>query len=82
MFVERGKLRELMSEAAQFDAFRIDPELLIWRYHVREDVQSSEGAELPTFVLFTSGFVPYAATPQYNLSRWNYGNYGPGVTLH
>lgn len=82
VFVERGKLRELMSEAAQFDAFRIDPELLIWRYHVREDVQSSGGVELPAFVLFTSGFVPYAATPQYNLSRWNYGSYGPGVTLH
>jgi hypothetical protein len=81
LFVEGGTLPNLVSEATRFDSLRIDTESLIWRYHIREDVQSGEGEE-PSFVVFTSTFVPHAADPQYNLARWDYANYGPGVALH
>lgn len=80
LYVERETLQDLVSEATQFDSFRTDTEQLVWRYRVREDVQS--GDENSSFVVFTSGFVPHAAEPQYNLSRWGYANYGPGVAVH
>jgi hypothetical protein len=80
LYVERETLHDLVSEATQFDSFRTDTEQLVWRYRVREDVQSG-GDENSSFVVFTSGFVPHAAEPQYNLSRFGYANYGPGVAL-
>lgn len=81
LYVERETLQDLVGEATQFDSFRTDTEQLVWRYRVREDVQSG-GDENSSFVVFTSGFVPHAAEPQYNLSRWGYANYGPGVAVH
>jgi hypothetical protein len=80
LFLEGAKLRGLMATAPDFDAFRIQSDVLIWRYHVREDVQSGDADE-PSYLVFANGFVPFAAEPQYNLSRWNYANYGPGIAL-
>ncbi len=81
LFVEGETIRHLVDHATRFDAFRTDTEQLIWRYHVREDVQSGREQQ-PSFVAFTSGFVPDIADPQYNLSRWGYATYGPGVVAH
>jgi hypothetical protein len=80
LYVEGTTLRNLVSEATQFDSFRTDTNQLVWRYRVREDVQSGDDKH-PSFVAFTSGFVPHAAEPQYNLSRFGYATYGPGVAL-
>ncbi|MFB6247924.1 MAG: hypothetical protein ABEL97_05070 [Salinibacter sp.] len=80
LYVEGTTLRSLVTEATQFDSFRTDTDQLVWRYRVREDVQSGDDQH-PSFVVFTSGFVPHAAEPQYNLSRFGYANYGPGVAL-
>lgn len=80
LFVEGRELRSLMAEATRVDASRVDPDLLVWRYLVREDVQSAAGED-PSFVVFTSGFVPHAAEPQYNRSRWGYATYGPAVAV-
>ena len=81
LHIEGATLRDLMSEATRVDPFRTDTEQLVWRYRVREDMQSSRGEDPSSFVVFTSGFVPHAAEPQYNLSRFGYANYGPGVAV-
>jgi hypothetical protein len=77
LFVEGGTLRSLLYEASRYDALRMHPDRLLWQYHVREDVQARGGS--PSFVMFSNGFVPEAADPQYNRSRWDYANYGPVV---
>lgn len=82
LFIEGDTLRHLMSRASRFSSFRVSTEQLVWRYKVRQDVQSGGRDDQPSFVAFTSGFVPHGAEPQYNLSRWGYANYGPGVAVH
>jgi hypothetical protein len=31
------------------------------------------------YLVFASGTLPFAGETQYDLARWNYGNFGPGV---
>ena len=51
---------------------------LLWLYLVRENVQASAGplgtAARP-YLVFASGFLPYVANAQYDLSRWGFANY-------
>jgi hypothetical protein len=37
------------------------------------------GAPPQMYVVFTSGHLPFMGDAQYDLSRWDYSNYGPIV---
>lgn len=78
-FIEGEILQGLMEDALRYKSFRVDSDRLTWRYRVREDVQTEGEDDAASFLVFTSGALPYAADPQYNLSRWDYANFGPGV---
>jgi len=82
VFMEGIKLRGLLAESLSYDP--IDLEIkrdsaskeLIWLYRVR---QNYEATNKKKYSVFCSGYIPFRGEAQYDLSRWDYSNYGPGV---
>jgi hypothetical protein len=86
VFIEGVKLRDLLRQSFFYDPMEIGPEKreLIWLYWVRENMSFFEknlekSIKSETYLVFSSGYIPFRGEAQYNLSRWNYSHYGPGV---
>jgi hypothetical protein len=75
-FVEGQKLRSIVLQAFESSPIDLGSDELIWRYVVRENQQQAVGKPQPQpYVVFTNGFVPYAADAQFDLSHWDYASY-------
>jgi hypothetical protein len=49
---------------------------LIWLYRVRQNRQATDvDPSVPVFLVFTTGYVPYAANARFNLAYWDFANY-------
>jgi len=60
-----------------------ESEQLWWLYGIRENaaLPGTGGNAVTHYLVFASGYIPYAGEAQYNLSRWNFSNYSPGVSF-
>jgi hypothetical protein len=82
VFMEGMKARRLISASFSYPAIDLEEKELIWLYRVRENMQFFEDngeKQGQAYLVFSSGYIPFRGEAQYDLSRFDYGNYGPGV---
>ena len=75
--IEAARVEPLIRQALVYAP--VDPTSgnLIWLYQVHENLDPGSTLSEPgdPYLLFTSGFVPYAGDAEYALAYWNYANY-------
>jgi hypothetical protein len=76
-FVEGARLDALVRGALAFAPITLESEQLIWLYEVHENRDSNVWTTAPggPYVVFASGYVPYAADAQFDLSHFDYANF-------
>ncbi len=83
VFIEGIKLRHLIGASFSYAPIELENEELIWLYRVRQNMQFIEDYPLNkegrVYLVFSSGYIPFRGEAQYDLSRFDYSNYGPGV---
>jgi hypothetical protein len=75
--VEGARTEALLRAALGFQPIDLSSGELIWLYEVRENrdpALAGAGFARP-YVLFTNGFVPYAANAQCDLAHWDFANF-------
>ena len=82
VFIEGIKLRDLVQQSFSFEPMDVKEKELIWLYQVRQNMRKVE--QKPTvggqaYLVFSSGYIPFRGEAQYDLSRYDYSNYSPGV---
>jgi hypothetical protein len=78
MVLEGAKVPPLLRRSFQFPPIVPASRELIWLYEVRENRDPgawTAGAPGGPYLLFTTGFMRYAAQPQFDLSRWDYADF-------
>lgn len=82
VFIEGVKLQPLIRSSFSYTPIDLSTKELIWLYLVRENRQEIDKKSLkPTqsYLVFANGYIPYQGDAQFDLSRWDYSNYGPGI---
>jgi hypothetical protein len=78
-FIEGARLESLLEDSLRYAPIDLNhDQQMIWLYMIRENLQAASSgiANAPApALLFTSGYVPYQAEPQFNLSHWNFANF-------
>jgi len=82
VFIEGIKLRDLIQTSYSHDPIDLEEKELIWLYRVRQNMQKV--GQKPTvggqaYLVFSTGYIPFRGEAQYDLSRYDYSNYSPGV---
>jgi hypothetical protein len=70
--VEGARVSSLLNESFHYPPLDIDSGVMVWVYHVRENLQAR--AAQP-YVVFASGHVPYIGNAQFNVNRWSQSNF-------
>jgi hypothetical protein len=81
--IEGAKVPALILRSFAYPPVDLDSQTMLWLYFIRENVQSA--AENPSdppqpYLIFSTGYVPFQGDAQYDLSHYEYGNYGFGIT--
>jgi hypothetical protein len=81
-FVEGAKLDALVRDALDVAPISLASGELIWLYEVHEnrDSRTWTNGVSGAYVVFASGYVPYAADAQFDLAHWDYANFALNVT--
>lgn len=81
-FVEGTRLDPLLRAALAFEPIALAGHELIWLYEVHEnrDPRARTAGVGGPFVVFASGYVPYAADAQFDLAHWDYANFALDVS--
>jgi hypothetical protein len=82
-FIEGTRLGPVLQSSLAYAPIDIASQHdLIWLYEVHENrdaTVSGAGLDRP-YVLFTSGFIPYAADAQFDLAHWDFANFALDVS--
>jgi hypothetical protein len=76
-FIEAALVAPLLRASFSYPPIDLSSGELIWLYEVHENRDSlvaGAGLDRP-FVLFASGFIPYAANPRFDLAHWDFANF-------
>jgi hypothetical protein len=82
VFIEGVKLRHLISTSFSYDPIDLEEKELTWLYRVRQNMEFIDNNPTKAgqaYLVFSSGYIPFQGEAQYDLSRFDYSNYGPGV---
>jgi hypothetical protein len=79
VFIEGMKAFPLFHLSWAYPPIDLVQKELIWLYLVRENREMTSAPQPQPYLIFTSGYVPYQDDAQFDLSRWQYSNYGPGL---
>lgn len=83
VFIDGARLLPLLHRAGDYSSRRIEDEEFWWVYRIRQNRQGEftdlDGGQDSAYLVFASGFLPYVGAAQFDLARWNYGNYGPAI---
>jgi hypothetical protein len=76
-FIEGARLEALVRSAFAFAPVEPANDELIWLYEVHENRDSRVWTTTVggPYVVFASGYVPYVADAQFDLSHWDYANF-------
>ena len=78
-FIEGARLASLLKNSLHYAPIDLSHDLqMIWLYVIRENMQGASSSIANTTapaLVFTSGYIPYQAEPQCNLSHWNFANF-------
>lgn len=76
VFIEGARVQTLVEESLDYPPIELGSGIVTWLYVVRENTLPPPSGPAPEqFVVFSSGFMPYEANAQFDLSRWDYANY-------
>lgn len=75
--IEASRVEPLIRGALPYAPVDLSAGNLLWLYQVHQNLDPGPILFAPgdPYLLFTSGFVPYAGDSQYALAYWNYANY-------
>jgi len=77
VYVEAAALVPITQVALTYRPIDLYSEELIWLYRTRENAQLVGGGnKAQEYLIFTSGHAPYFGNARFNLSKWDYSNYG------
>jgi hypothetical protein len=77
IFLEGARLTALVASSFSYPAVDLTSGEMVWRFLVRENRQQPD--VYPPLLAFASGHVPFLGEAQFDLSYWNFSNFGPGV---
>jgi hypothetical protein len=78
LFVNGAKLDPLLRAHVTVAPIDFRNDEMVWLYSVAQNVRAANRGEPTapqTYLIFTSGQIPYQAEAQFNVSYWNYSNY-------
>jgi len=84
LFIEGAKVELLFRSALSCKPIDLTSREMIWLYKIRENAQSIDsgaGVTPQPYMIFSSGYVPFLAEAQFDLSRWDYSNYSNSYCL-
>jgi hypothetical protein len=84
LFIEGAKVELLFRSALSCKPIDLTSGEMIWLYKIRENAQaidSGAGVTPQPYMIFSSGYVPFLAGAQFDLSRWEYSNYSNSYCL-
>jgi hypothetical protein len=74
--IDAAVVDALIRTSATYGPIDLASDEVIWLYRVRQNRQASDvDPTVREFLLFTTGFVPYAANARFNLAYWDFANY-------
>ena len=83
VFIDGTRLTTLFRSARGHSSRRILDGEFWWLYRIRQnrsgEFTGSQTDEDTAYLAFASGFLPHVGEAQFDLARWNYGNYGPAI---
>jgi hypothetical protein len=78
-FIEGVRLEPLLKQSLAYQPIDLtNDQQMMWLYVIRENMQAASANVLSPPIagmIFTSGYIPYQAEPQFNLSHWNNANF-------
>ena len=80
--IEGSRWAHLLQTSLEYLPMDLETHEFIWTYLVRENVQAVAAVPFqpPQLSLaFSSGDIPFQGDAQFDLARWDFSNYGPGV---
>lgn len=83
IFIEGAKVQLLLRHSLNCKPIDVNSGEMIWLYQVRENRQAIDTGEdaMQPYLIFSSGYVPFLAEAQFDLSRWDYSNYSNSYCL-
>lgn len=79
VFVDGRRVAPLLRASLAYAPIVVARKELIWLYQVRQNRRPDE-TETTAYLVFASGHLPYQGDPLYDVARWDYNHYGPGIT--
>jgi hypothetical protein len=78
IYIEGAKLPALVRQSFAFPPVDIsgDEVTMMWLYYIRENQQGVGGAMPQSYLVFSSGYLPFQGDARYDLNRYEYSNYG------
>ena len=77
VYLEGARVESLLRYSFSYAPVELSSGEMLWLYWVSENVQEMLKSSLPiqTALIFSSGQMPYAAAPRFDVSHWNYSNH-------
>ncbi len=78
VFINGAKLQALICNSFSYPPIDLNSEEMIWLYRVRENGEAINKGKLAlsnSYIVFSTGQIPYQGEAQFDLSYWDYGNY-------
>lgn len=75
VFIEGAKLQSLIQTSFSYPPIDIATKELVWLYLVRQNRQPVGTVTPQPYLVFSSGHIPFQGTAQFDLNRWDYGNF-------
>jgi hypothetical protein len=82
VFIDGTHLLPLLRESMDHAAIDTTSGEMVWTYLIAENQRAIDDGAAPSprlVLVVTTGHLPYQGDPQFDLARWSYANYGPGV---
>jgi hypothetical protein len=74
--IEPAHLPDLLRQSVAFPPIDLQRQEAVWLYTVRENLTTPSAGRVPqTFVVFTSGHLPYRGDARFDLAYWNLANF-------
>jgi len=77
-FIEGARFQTLVRTSFAYSPIDLATGELIWVYTVRENIQAFDNNQIKlpqTYIVFSSGYMPYFADARFDSQRWDYSNY-------
>lgn len=78
VFIEASGMVPVTQVAMTYWPIDLESEEFMWLYRTRENAQQADNLSVSVqeYIVFASGHSPYAGNARFNLSKWDYSNYG------